>query len=133
MNVSGDDSYYHVTATDFAGNQGVPSTVENPFAGAGKIGSVPQFWALGQTSPNPFRTMAKIAFDLPEPAHVSVRVFDVQGSLVRVLTDQDWPGGGHSLTWDGATDTGRAAEPGIYFVRFDAGSYTATEKVMLIR
>jgi hypothetical protein len=133
MNVSGDDGYYHVTATDFAGNQGDPSTVENMYAGTGKAEDLPTCCALRQTSPNPFEAITTIAFDIAEDAFVSLKVFDVEGGLVRVLTNREWPGGRHSLTWDGATDTGESVGPGIYFVRMDADRFTATRKVMLVK
>jgi hypothetical protein len=133
IGVSGEDHYYHVTATDFAGNEGDASTTENVFSGAGEAERLPTVYALGQNEPNPFRKATTIRFDLPRLSHVSLEVFDTRGKLTRTLTDQVWLGGRHSVIWSGETDFGQSARPGIYFIRLQSGDQVATRKVVLIR
>jgi hypothetical protein len=64
---------------------------------------------------------------------VRLEVFDTQGRLVRVLTDRHWPAGRHTLVWSGETDTGEASAPGVYLARINAGDFTDTKKVFLMR
>ena len=134
MDVTNDQySYYHVTATNAAGNEGGASSVENTYAGVVADKDLPLVFALKPNRPNPFASRTMIAFDLPEPYVVRLKVVDVQGRVVRVLTDKAWPAGRHSTVWRGENDTGQLTGSGIYFVRIEAGGFTATNKVLLMK
>jgi hypothetical protein len=134
MDVTDDQyHYYHVTATDFSGNEGDASSVENEYAGVSVERDLPVDFALKQNRPNPFGSSTRIAFDLPEPCAVRLEIVDVQGRVVRVLTDEAWPAGRHSVTWSGETATGGTTGPGIYFMRINAGDFAATRKILFMR
>jgi hypothetical protein len=134
MDIAGDPhEYYHVTATDFSGNEGEASSVENTYAGMDTGEVLPQAFALKPNQPNPFESTTKIAFDLPEPCAVRLDVVDVQGRVVRVLTDGVWSAGRHSLLWTGENDDGKSAGPGVYFVRIEAGDFTARHKMLRMK
>jgi hypothetical protein len=134
MDVTGDlYDYYHVTASDFAGNEGDASSIENTHAGVRRGEDLPQVFALKQNRPNPFGSETMIAFDLPEPCAVRLEVMDVQGRVVRVLADEAWPAGRHAVAWAGESNAGEAAGPGVYFVRIQAGGFTATNKMLLMK
>jgi hypothetical protein len=71
-------------------------------------------------APNPFGAATRVAFTLPRAGWAQLTVFDVAGRRVRVLAAREWlDRGPHERTWDGRTDTGAAAPPGIYRVRLD--------------
>ena len=134
MDVSEDIyTYYHVTATDFAGNEGDASSLENVYAGLPKAEDLPAVHALRQNQPNPLEASTAIAFDLPKPGVVNLRIFDVEGRLVRTLTDGAWPAGRHSVIWHGYDGKGNMAGSGIYFVRMEAADFTAKSKLLLAR
>jgi hypothetical protein len=134
MDVTGDVyEYYHVTASDFAGNEGEASTVSNGYAGVATGAGIPTVFALRQPLPNPFSSKASVAFDLPMGCAVSLKVFDAQGRQVRALANQAYPAGRHSVTWAGDDDAGKAVGSGVYFVRMEAGGFKATSKVLLAR
>lgn len=140
MDVTGDVyDYYHVTATDYAGNEGDPATVDNTYTGSpagdrqpGKEG-LPEVFALGRNRPNPFSETTEIRFDLPVPCHVSIRIFDVDGKLVTCLVDGPAPAGCHVASWSGSDGAGVKVSPGIYFIRMKAGDFIATGKMLLTR
>ncbi|MGD9141791.1 MAG: FlgD immunoglobulin-like domain containing protein, partial [bacterium] len=133
MDVSGDlYGFYHVTATDFAGNEGEPATVENDFAGISG-GSVPAVYALRRNVPNPFTESTRISFDLPERSHVVIDIVDVGGRLVRTLVDDTRVADRHHATWDGRDGSGAEVGPGVYFLRMKAGEFSATRKMMLLK
>jgi hypothetical protein len=125
--------YYHVTVTDFSGNEGDASSIENVSAGVLDIEDLPLDFALKQNRPNPFESRTMIAFDLPEPCAVRLEVVDVQGRVVRLLTDEAWPGGRHSVVWTGENDAGEVTGPGVYFVKIHAGDFTATNKMLRMK
>jgi flagellar hook assembly protein FlgD len=62
---------------------------------------------------------------------VSLAVHDITGRVVRQLCASRVKRGAYSVTWDGADVRGRSLANGIYFCRFTAGDYRATEKLVL--
>jgi hypothetical protein len=89
---------------------------------------------LGENSPNPFNPQTTISFDLPKQRAVSLRVFDISGRLVRALIEGKVFGVGRSeATWNGRDDTGRRVASGTYFYRLEAGEYSVTKRMALIK
>jgi hypothetical protein len=81
--------------------------------------------------PNPFRTHLAIRYSLAADGPVSLAVHDITGRVVRQLCASRVKRGAYSVTWDGADVRGRSLANGIYFCRFTAGDYRATEKLVL--
>jgi hypothetical protein len=71
-------------------------------------------------APNPFGPAIKVTFFLPSEGPVSLRVYSVDGRLVRTLDERMMERGIHAATWDGKSSSGREAAPGLYFVRLEA-------------
>ncbi|MCK4415238.1 MAG: right-handed parallel beta-helix repeat-containing protein [Candidatus Eisenbacteria sp.] len=123
--------YYHVTVTDFAGNEGVAASVANSMA-APDPGVRPSSYALSRSWPNPFRASTTIRFDLPEASLVRLKVLDVNGRLVDVLLDTALPTGRYSVLWSGDDSKGLRVSPGIYFCRLEAGEFRQTRMVIAV-
>ena len=90
-------------------------------------------FALGSPFPNP--AWAGVTLDLAVPRAVedaSVRVFDVNGRLVRTLLQGPVSQGIQRVAWDGRDESGRRTAAGVYFVKSRAASFTATRKVVLL-
>jgi len=85
-----------------------------------------------RAAPNPARGTQAFAFDLAASAAARVTIHNVAGGVVRVLHDGALPAGPHRLEWDGRTNSGLKAAPGLYFVRLDSGEMVATTKVLRI-
>jgi len=81
--------------------------------------------------PNPFRTRLAIRYSLAAAGRASVRVCDLAGRVVRTLFNSEQQPGRYSVTWNGTDDRGRELARGIYFCRFTAGDFRATEKLVL--
>jgi hypothetical protein len=123
--------YYHVTSTDFSGNEGIPATIH----GSGAVvipGDAPITFSLRPNSPNPFRATTTIAFDLPSPARVTLSIFDASGRRLRTLVDGTLRTARYAVCWTGEDDTGRRLPPGIYFARLEAGSFSAAERIVML-
>jgi hypothetical protein len=124
--------YYHVTATDFSGNQGEESTL----AGASGVDVQdlrPARFALFESAPNPFNPLTSIRFDLPQPRKVHLAIYTVAGRLVRCLMDGQMPAGVHRLQWEGCDDQGRPVASGVYLYRIQAGDFVDSKQVVLTR
>jgi len=87
---------------------------------------------LRTSYPNPSGARTRIDFSLPEPGHASLRVFDPEGRMVRMLVDGDLQAGDHMAVWNGEDDEGRPLASGTYYYELEAdGRRTARTSVML--
>ena len=83
--------------------------------------------------PNPFRENVTVNLALARTDRVLVRVFDVQGRVVRTLGGQALPAGRHQFTWNGRGSGGEALGSGVYFLRVEAGDQVWSRKVLHLR
>ena len=98
---------------------------------------IPKETALLPNYPNPFNPETWIPYQLSESADVTLRIYAVNGSLVRTLALGQLPAGmyqtrSRAAYWDGKNGVGESVASGIYFYTLTAGEFTATRK-MLIR
>jgi hypothetical protein len=73
-----------------------------------------------QNHPNPFNPMTTISFHLAESSDATLRIYTVDGRLVRTLGAGRFAAGTHRLQWDGRTVAGERAAAGVYLYRIDA-------------
>jgi hypothetical protein len=83
---------------------------------------------LRQNYPNPFNPTTTIAFGIRESVRASLRVYDMLGREVEVLTDDVFSPGEYKATFDGSNYAS-----GIYFYRLVAGSFVQTRKMQLVK
>lgn len=83
--------------------------------------------------PNPFNPTTHVKFSLPTAGAIALRIYDVNGRLVRELLHAQRAAGDHLVTWDGRDERGAAAASGVYFIRFEAGNAVEVSKVLLVR
>ncbi|MFH1502191.1 MAG: M14 family zinc carboxypeptidase, partial [Candidatus Eisenbacteria bacterium] len=68
--------------------------------------------------PNPFNPRTSVRYEVPSAGHVSLRVYDVAGRLVKTLVDTELESGGrHEVEWDGRDESGAPVAAGVYFAR----------------
>lgn len=90
--------------------------------------AVPLTWSLEQNFPNPFNPATRIRLTIAERQRTLVAVFDVLGKQVATLMDDVKEPGTYVLTFDGA----RLAS-GIYYCRMMAGTFVATQRMVLLK
>ena len=90
--------------------------------------SQPMFFGLSQNYPNPFNPATTISFSLPTGSFVSLKVFDLIGREVAIIVSQELFAGTYTRQWN-ATNM----SSGIYFYRLQAGSFTETKKLILLK
>jgi hypothetical protein len=83
--------------------------------------------------PNPFNPRVSVDWTLPRPGHLTVKVFDVRGALVRTLHDAVVTATVGRLVWDGRDDGERGVPSGLYFVETRADGAVDVRKVTLLR
>ncbi len=97
---------------------------------------IPEETALFPNYPNPFNPETWIPYQLAEPAEVTLRIYAVNGALVRKLVLGQTPAGiyqsrSRAAYWDGKNDVGEFVASGIYFYTLTAGDFTATRKMLV--
>jgi hypothetical protein len=109
--------------------------IEIPRSGEGgsQDNGAPKVTALLHSYPNPFNPSTTIPFTLETGEHVTLRIYDARGKLVRSLKDEALPSGLHEVTWNGRDNNGLSVATGVYFVRFAAGDYETTQKIVMIK
>jgi len=95
--------------------------------------SLPTSFRLHANCPNPFNPSTRIDYEVPVTGLIRVRVFDVSGSLVRMLQDGVQTAGVHAVVWRGDDEQGRPVSAGTYFYRIDAPGYTETRKMTMVK
>ncbi len=88
----------------------------------------PLQYTLEQNYPNPFNPTTGISFTLPAAGKIRLRVFDLLGKEIATLASGMYEAGEHRVTFDAKDLPG-----GIYVYRLEAGAYTATRKMTLIK
>jgi hypothetical protein len=96
-------------------------------------GSLPAGYDLGQNYPNPFNPETRIAFALPSAGEIRLTIYNVLGREVRVLVSSQMEAGQHTAVWDSRDNAGATAASGVYFYRLEAGGYSMTRKMMLLK
>jgi hypothetical protein len=102
-------------------------TYVNPVSINENFNSPDRFY-LYQNSPNPFNPTTIIKYQIPKSGFVSLKVFDVLGNEVETLVNKEKSAGTYELVFD-ATDL----SSGIYFYKLQAGDFTATKKMIVIK
>jgi hypothetical protein len=90
--------------------------------------TVPAGYHLKQNYPNPFNPVTNIQFSLPEPAHITLNIYNITGRLVEQLVNQHIPAGYHTVTWDASRYSS-----GIYIALMQAGDFVKAQKMVLMK
>jgi hypothetical protein len=95
------------------------------------VRNLPQTFAVNNY-PNPFNPSTKICLSLSEASAWSVKIYNVAGQLVNELSGYN-EAGTFEVMWEGTDNNGSHVASGIYFYKAQAGQYTATRKMVLMK
>jgi hypothetical protein len=90
-------------------------------------------YRLHDNYPNPFNPLTKIAFELKQPADVTLSVYDLQGRLVSTLVSQKYSAGTHTIEWNGTDYFGNKVASGIYLYQLSSDNFQMTKKMVLLK
>ena len=93
----------------------------------------PRVLGLGPVRPNPFNPEATIPVSLDRDGRFTLRVYRVDGALVRTLHDGPGTAGVYAFPWNGRDAGGREAAAGVYLIELKSTGRTRLEKAVLIR
>ncbi|NOZ75810.1 MAG: T9SS type A sorting domain-containing protein, partial [FCB group bacterium] len=93
---------------------------------------LPGEWSLKPAYPNPFNSRVSFPYALRNRAEVDFTIFNLAGHEIASSTFVK-PAGRYEFHWNGRDSWGRQVSGGIYLVRFRAGNYSQTEKVVFLK
>ncbi|HET6348359.1 MAG TPA: S8 family serine peptidase [Candidatus Krumholzibacteria bacterium] len=96
---------------------------------------LPEQLELKQNYPNPFNPQTHLEFGIPAKFNqpVTLKIYNVNGQLVKTVFSGVKPAGYHTFLWDGRDQHGSTVASGIYFARFVAGQTQLTRKMVLLK
>jgi hypothetical protein len=94
---------------------------------------IPQAFSLARNYPNPFNATTTIQYQLSEPGHVKISIYDVTGRKIRTLVDEEQRPGTFRTQWDGLNESAQPASSGIYLCELAAGPMRITRQLVLLK
>jgi len=94
---------------------------------------LPVSYTLKQNFPNPFNPSTNIEYSIPVKGVVKLQIFDILGRLVTTLVNGVQDAGVYRTTWNGKTGNGIGLSSGVYFYRLESGSFSKTERMLLLK
>jgi hypothetical protein len=95
--------------------------------------TIPDHIYIQQNSPNPFNPVTEIVYSIPRETDVQLVIYNALGQKVRTLENEAKSAGKYTVYWDGKDDDGRTVASGIYLYKLQAGEYSSTKKMAIIR
>ncbi|MBI3193827.1 MAG: T9SS type A sorting domain-containing protein [Ignavibacteriae bacterium] len=106
-------------------------TLSPLFAGGEVV--LPTEFGLSQNYPNPFNPSTVIRYQLPVDSWVTLKVYNVLGEEVATLVEGLQVAGYRLQEWNATDNNSKPLSSGIYFYKMNAGSFSDTKKLMLLR
>jgi hypothetical protein len=94
---------------------------------------IPESFALHANYPNPFNPTTTISYDLPEQSQITLGIYDILGKQIKTLINQSQDAGSKIAIWDGTDNLGRQVSAGVYLYQIQAGAFTQTRKMLLLK
>ena len=106
--------------------------------GCGEILSIdkeflPEIFVLHQNYPNPFNPATSLKYDLAEDGLVNITIYDMMGRVVKTLVNSSQTAGFKSVQWNATNDRNEPVSAGLYIYLIQAGLYTDSKKMILVK
>ena len=90
--------------------------------------TIPNYFNISQNYPNPFNPTTTISFLIPRTEFVSLKVYDLLGREVATLVNEEKLPGHYEVEFNGMN-----LPSGVYFYRLQAGNFSQTKKLLLLK
>ena len=100
---------------------------------AEQVLGLPSVSSLEPNYPNPFNPETTIEFAVPSDVLVKLDVYNSVGQQVASLVNDELTAGSYKTTWDARDETGEQVSTGVYFYRMQAGDFTDTRTMTLLK
>jgi len=116
----------------------LPLTLKNSEIPLKSLWNIPTKTGLLQNYPNPFNPETWIPYQIRESEEVVIRIYNSAGRLVRTLDLGQreagfYLGRSRAAYWDGKNDSREPVSSGLYFYQLQAGDFSATRKMVIVK
>jgi hypothetical protein len=135
---AGKTYFYYLEDVDVTGEKNKSNTIKVVVPPAKPAQPIPKVFRLLQNYPNPFNPETWIPFDLAADANVIIRIYDMNGQLVRQFDLINQKAGSYldkktAAYWNGKDQLGQSVSSGIYFYTLKAGDFVATRRMVILK
>ncbi|MDA9935111.1 T9SS type A sorting domain-containing protein [Candidatus Marinimicrobia bacterium] len=95
--------------------------------------TIPSSFSVYQNYPNPFNPITSLRYDLPKDGLVSITIYDMNGRIVKTLTNSSQRAGHKSVQWNATNDLAQSVSAGLYIYRIQVGAFSETKKMVLVK
>ncbi len=94
--------------------------------------NLPKGFSLAQNFPNPFNPKTTISYELPigNSSLAKLSIFNTLGETVKEFNLNQTSG---SIAWNGTDRFGKQVSSGVYFYKLQAGKFSQTRKMLLLK
>jgi len=109
------------------------------WSGGGEVLAISNFntlldrFVLKDNYPNPFNPLTLISYELPSDILVNITIYDMIGKKVKTLVNSLQTAGYKSIKWDATNDRNEPVSAGVYLYTIEAGDYSQTKKMVLLK
>jgi lysophospholipase L1-like esterase len=89
---------------------------------------IPEKLSLSQNYPNPFNPSTEIKYNISQTSMVTLKVYDLLGRKVATLVNREQKAGNYTVNFDASK-----LASGIYIYRIQAGDFSVTKKMTLLK
>ena len=90
-------------------------------------------YTLHNAYPNPFNPVTTLRYDLPENGLVNITIYDMMGREVKILVNGSQTAGSRIFQWNTTNNEGQPVSAGVYLYRIEAGEFSQTKKMILLK
>ncbi|MCI0495669.1 carboxypeptidase regulatory-like domain-containing protein [candidate division KSB1 bacterium] len=125
----GDSGNFTITGVDVKLTPMSATSVDEEITGTG----VPMEFDLSQNYPNPFNPSTTIRYALPTASHVTLKVFNLRGELVKTLVDGNRAANRYQVVWNGENESGAKVAAGIYLYQLKTDNHSQIKRMIFIK
>ena len=115
-----------------AGANGVAIEAESSSNGV-VVAGIPTETSLEKNYPNPFNPSTTIPVKLSEAGYISLKIYDMSGSLVKTLASDYRDAGSYDVIWNGLNNDGQKVASGQYILQMSAPNYNKTQQMTFLK
>jgi hypothetical protein len=98
-----------------------------------RLATVIKTFTLLQNYPNPFNPNTTIEYQLPKAGNVEIKIFSINGQLVKTFESTHQIAGTHALVWDGKNNDGQTVASGLYVYQVAFENSMLAKKMLFIK
>ncbi len=95
--------------------------------------NIAQEITLYQNYPNPFNPVTTLSYNLPQDSYVILSIYDMNGSLVKSLVNENRTAGMQHIQWNATNNSGRTVSAGVYLYSIEAEEFRQMKKMILLK